>query len=115
MFQEIIYTVEGPVATITLNRPAQLNAWTNLMAEEVRQAFQQAEQDQQVVGIILTGADRAFCAGWDAGRRGDVWSSGGRCQRRQLPGWRATGAHEHSNSRECKPRTRFDRRHGYRR
>jgi enoyl-CoA hydratase/carnithine racemase len=77
MFQQIIYTVEGPVATITLNRPAQLNAWTDLMAEEVRQAFHQAEQDQQVVGIILTGADRAFCAGADLSLL-DAITAGGR-------------------------------------
>lgn len=64
-FSEIIYQVDGSAAIITLNRPAQLNAWTDSMGDEVRQAFELAETDSQVVGIIFTGADRAFCAGAD--------------------------------------------------
>lgn len=77
MYKEILYHVEGPVATITLNRPAQLNAWTNSMADEVRQAFSEAEENPQVVGIIFTGADRAFCAGADLSLL-DAITQGGR-------------------------------------
>ncbi len=65
MYEQIIYTVEDPVATITLNRPESLNAWTTRMAAEVRHAVFSAEADPAVVGIVITGAGRAFCAGAD--------------------------------------------------
>lgn len=65
MYEQILYAVSEPAATITLNRPAQLNAWTNRMAVEVRHAVAQAEADKRVVAIILTGAGRGFCAGAD--------------------------------------------------
>lgn len=65
MYQEILYDVADPVATITLNRPASLNAWTERMAGEVRHAVARAEDDRRVVGIVITGAGRAFCAGAD--------------------------------------------------
>ena len=64
-YQEILYEVDEPVATITLNRPDKLNAWTARMAREIRHAFAAAENDPQVVGMVLTGAGRAFCAGAD--------------------------------------------------
>jgi enoyl-CoA hydratase/carnithine racemase len=65
MYEEIIYSVSEPAATITLNRPKQLNAWTDRMAAEVKHALAQAENDKRVVGIVLTGAGRGFCAGAD--------------------------------------------------
>ncbi|MGH9057509.1 MAG: enoyl-CoA hydratase-related protein [Acidimicrobiales bacterium] len=68
MYQEILYSVDDPVATITLNRPESLNAWTQRMAAEVRHAVHRAEGDPAVVGIVVTGAGRAFCAGADMGR-----------------------------------------------
>jgi enoyl-CoA hydratase/carnithine racemase len=68
VYEEILYEVEDPVATITLNRPAVLNAWTDRMAAEVRHAVGQAEDDPRVVGIVLTGAGRGFCAGADMNR-----------------------------------------------
>ena len=68
MYEQITYDVNDPVAVITLNRPDKLNAWTGQMANEVRHAMGQAEADERVVGIILTGAGRAFCAGADMGR-----------------------------------------------
>ncbi|MCP5043055.1 MAG: enoyl-CoA hydratase [bacterium] len=66
-YQEIRYEVEDPIATITLDRPKQLNAWTNQMGAEVKHAFARAESDPSVVVIILTGAGRGFCAGADLG------------------------------------------------
>lgn len=63
--QQINYAVESRIATITLNRPEQLNAWTDVMAEEVYQAMQAADRDDGVRVIVLTGAGRAFCAGGD--------------------------------------------------
>src|SRR5215468_5954693 len=65
MYQDILYDVSDPVATITLNRPDRLNAWTDRMGEEVRHAMAEAEADRSVVGIVLTGAGRGFCAGAD--------------------------------------------------
>ena len=64
-YQEITYSVDGPSAVITLNRPDALNALTNNMMVELKHALGAAEQDEQVVGIILTGAGRGFCAGMD--------------------------------------------------
>ena len=65
MYEQILYEVEDPVATIRLNRPDRLNAWTDRMGEEVRHALAAAEADKSVVGIVLTGAGRGFCAGAD--------------------------------------------------
>ena len=64
-YEEIIYEVSDPVATITLNRPAALNALTAKMLAEIRHAVAAAEQDESVVGIVLTGAGRGFCPGMD--------------------------------------------------
>jgi enoyl-CoA hydratase/carnithine racemase len=67
MYEQILYEVKDPIATITLNRPAQLNAWTQRMAAEVKHAVARAEADAGVVVIVLTGAGRGFCAGADLG------------------------------------------------
>ena len=64
-YQQILYDVRDHVATITLNRPEQLNAWTDVMADEVYRAMQAAAADDDVRVIVFTGAGRAFCAGGD--------------------------------------------------
>ena len=64
-YDEILYDVSDPVATITLNRPDALNAFTPHMGSEIRAAVAEAERDPRVVGIVLTGAGRGFCAGAD--------------------------------------------------
>jgi len=76
-YQEILFEVDDPVATITLNRPQALNAWTDRMGHEVRHAVSLAEQDPRVVGIVITGAGRGFCAGADLSRLSAV-SAGNR-------------------------------------
>ena len=64
-YEQIIYTVEESIATITLNRPEVLNAWTPLMMQEVLQALDAADNDDSVRVVIVTGAGRAYCAGAD--------------------------------------------------
>jgi enoyl-CoA hydratase/carnithine racemase len=65
MYEQILYDVEEPMATIRLNRPARLNAFTNRMGEELKHAIAEAERDERVVAIVLTGEGRGFCAGAD--------------------------------------------------
>ncbi len=65
MYEEIRYEVDGPAAVIALNRPDALNALTNNMLEELKHALAEAEKDESVVGIVLTGEGRGFCAGMD--------------------------------------------------
>ena len=63
--QQILFDISERIATITLNRPEKLNAWTAQMDGEVRAAITIAEADPDVRVIILTGAGRGFCAGAD--------------------------------------------------
>ena len=64
-YSEILYAVDRGVATVTLNRPDRLNAWTPTMGSEVRDAMVAADADDGVRAIVLTGAGRGFCAGAD--------------------------------------------------
>lgn len=75
-YQDILYRVEDPVAVITMNRPDALNAFTVRMLAEIRHALADAEADERVVGIVLTGAGRGFCAGMDMNALNDM-SGGG--------------------------------------
>jgi enoyl-CoA hydratase/carnithine racemase len=65
VYQEIIYAVDDPIATITLNRPDRLNAYTNRMGDELKHAIARGEEDPDAVAIVITGAGRGFCAGAD--------------------------------------------------
>src|SRR5580704_15682930 len=98
--QETMYEVAKRVATITLNRPDKLNAWTAVMEQEVRAAMAGSERDENVRVIVLTGAGRGFLRrrgyiaaehGGDEGTRCGAAGSGGagwrgfrrrRCRRR---------------------------------
>jgi enoyl-CoA hydratase/carnithine racemase len=64
-FAEIIYEKKDRVATVTMNRPEKMNAWTPKMGAEMRIAMMDAERDPEVGAIIVTGAGRAYCAGAD--------------------------------------------------
>jgi enoyl-CoA hydratase/carnithine racemase len=64
-YQHILYEVSDRIATITLNRPDRMNAWTPIMERDVREAMTAASADDNVRVIVLTGTGRAFCAGAD--------------------------------------------------
>jgi enoyl-CoA hydratase/carnithine racemase len=72
-FNEILYDLDGPVATITLNRPDRLNAFTITMQREMNAAFDLVDGDDSVRGVIVTGAGRGFCAGADLGAGGETF------------------------------------------
>jgi enoyl-CoA hydratase/carnithine racemase len=74
--QETLYNVADRVATITLNRPDKLNAWTGTMEQEVRASMHEAENDANVRVIILTGGGRGFCAGADMSLLGSIAQQG---------------------------------------
>ena len=79
-FEQIRYEVDGPVCTVTLNRPERLNAVTKRLLEELIAAFNRADADDAVRAVIVTGAGRAFCAGADL-------EAGGRAFDPALRGW----------------------------
>src|ERR671930_1056856 len=70
MSQDIIYSVEESIGTITLNRPERMNALTHPLEAELHRTFDKADADRAVRVIILTGAGRAFSAGYDQGQTG---------------------------------------------
>jgi enoyl-CoA hydratase/carnithine racemase len=76
-YTQIIYSVDEHVATITLNRPDQLNAFTGTMMYELVDAFDRIDADDDVRVVIVTGAGRGFCAGADLSSGGETFSRGG--------------------------------------
>jgi enoyl-CoA hydratase/carnithine racemase len=72
-FEQITTEIAEGVLTITLNRPERLNAWTATMGSELIEAFDQADADDEVRVIIVTGAGRGFCAGADLAGGGDTF------------------------------------------
>ncbi len=86
-FDEVIYEKKDRIATVTLNRPEKMNAWTPKMGAEMKTAMLDADRDPAIGAIIVTGAGRAYCAGADmtglsniasgrAGARGETAASG---------------------------------------
>ena len=76
-YTQIIYSVDEHIATITLNRPEQLNAFTGTMMYELVDAFDRIDADDDVRVVIVTGAGRGFCAGADLSSGGETFSRGG--------------------------------------
>lgn len=64
-YEQILTSTDGGVRTITMNRPDRLNAWTHQMGRELAHAIKHANNDDDVLAIVLTGAGRGFCAGAD--------------------------------------------------
>ncbi len=64
-YRTITYQVADGIATVTLNRPARLNAFTTTMGRELVAAYETADSDDAVRAVILTGSGRGFCAGAD--------------------------------------------------
>lgn len=73
-YETITYEIEGPLLILTLNRPDRLNAFTHVMRDELINAFDKADEDDDVRAIIMTGAGRAFCAGADLAAGGDTFN-----------------------------------------
>lgn len=73
MAEQILIAVQDGVMTVTLNRPERLNAWTAQMGDELIGALDQADGDDAVRAVIVTGAGRGFCAGADLSGGGDTF------------------------------------------
>ena len=72
-FETLVYTSDGPIATITLNRPNELNTIVPPMPDEFETAINLAVKDASIKVIILRGAGRSFCAGYDFGGGFHLW------------------------------------------
>ena len=75
-YETILYAVAGAIATVTLNRPEQLNTIVPPMPDEVEAAVGRAVRDPDVKVIVVRGAGRAFCAGYDFGGGFKHWGEG---------------------------------------
>lgn len=77
-YSTILYEVEDNVLTLTLNRPEKLNAFNRDMMHEMINAFDRADEDDNVRAIIVTGAGRGFCAGADLSVGADTFNADAR-------------------------------------
>jgi enoyl-CoA hydratase/carnithine racemase len=76
-FETIILTAEDGIATLTLNRPDKLNAFTGQMMADMIRAFDVTDADDDVRAVIVTGAGRGFCAGADLSAGGSTFDRSG--------------------------------------
>ena len=72
-YNTLSWSVADSILTLTLNRPEQMNSFTVEMANELVDAFNRASNDDSVRAIVVTGAGKAFCAGMDLTRPGNVF------------------------------------------
>jgi enoyl-CoA hydratase len=75
-YETLLYHTDGPIATVTLNRPERLNTIVPPMPDEFEDAIAQATRDPEVKVIVLRGAGRSFCAGYDFGGGFHHWDQG---------------------------------------
>src|SRR5881628_721687 len=86
-YSEIVLDVSDGVATVTLNRPERLNAYTPTMARELHEAFAVCDADDAVRAIVVTGAGRGFCAGADLAHGGGPADQPWQKPRRAVAAW----------------------------
>ena len=84
-YQELLFEIDDPVATVTLNRPDKLNAITPRTMLELGHALAEAEHSEAVVGIVITGAGRGFCAGLDMEVLGKIHKAGSTDTATEMP------------------------------
>lgn len=75
-YETVLYDSSGGVATVTLNRPDNLNAINTALAEEIQKALAEAAGDPGVRCVVITGAGRGFCAGADLAQLEDAYKAG---------------------------------------
>ena len=90
-YQDILYDVEDNIATITMNRPDKLNAFTSVMLDEIIDAIDRTDADDNVRAVIFTGAGRGFCAGADLSRGGATFDMKERDDAGPIDEWRDGG------------------------
>src|SRR5262249_11189658 len=71
------FDVKDGIATVTLDRPEKMNAWTAQMGAELNEHLVRCDEDDAVRAVVVTGAGRAFCAGADLERGGETFAGGG--------------------------------------
>jgi enoyl-CoA hydratase/carnithine racemase len=97
-FETILYDVQDGIATISLNRPERMNAFTYGMMGDLLAAFDASDADDQVRAVIVTGAgDRAFCAGADLGSGQKTFDFASRSDQGKRP--RVNGVYPDSGGR----------------
>lgn len=87
-YKDIIYSKDGHIATITLNRPERMNAFSGAMINSIQRALQDADADDEIRVIVITGAGRGFCSGLDLKEPPDFrrgFAGGGEAQAPPLP------------------------------
>ncbi|MEH3038199.1 MAG: crotonase/enoyl-CoA hydratase family protein [Sphingomonas adhaesiva] len=99
-YEQIIYEVADGVATITLNRPEKLNAFTGTMMHEMIAAFDAVDADDDVRCVIVTGAGRAFCAGADLSAGAKTFDYDNRTDRPEKGGGTKTLSYEMEEARD---------------
>ncbi len=85
-YETLLYATEGPIATITLNRPERLNTIVPPMPDELQSAVYEATLDAEIKVIVLRGAGRSFCAGFDFAGGFHHWDDGMTTDGRWDPG-----------------------------
>ena len=90
-YRHIAYEVDEGIATVTLDRPDQLNAFTTTMMHELIDAFDRSDADDAVRAVIVTGRGRAFCAGADLAAGPDTFNASGGRESPVGVGWRDGG------------------------
>ena len=89
-YEQILLDTSDGIATLTLNRPDRLNAWTPHMAGEILDALRKVDEDDSVMVTILTGAGRGFCAGMDLSAGGSTFDASARQEKSDTSGFPST-------------------------